>query len=178
MNRTIDQTVSGGEDAPAGRRAVRYSLLLLLGLPVGIAVLSIWATFVNTSPTESDADRVRGWESVLRELPATVVFLGFFVAGLSLAVRAVRRGAVRAGLRAMWWHGGALFIGLLIILGGSAENVMTTRSATVKWVLFPVEIAVALGAVALARRSAGHPLGRRRPVRAAQLAGARISDPL
>lgn len=163
MSRTISQTVSSGEDAPAGRRAARYSLLLLLGLPVGIAVLSIWATYVDTSPTVTDADRVRGWESVLRELPATILFVAFFAAGLAFAVRAVHHGAVRAGLRAMWWHGGALFIGLLIVLGGSAENVMTTRSATVKWVLFPVEIAVALGAVALARRAAGYPLGRRRP---------------
>lgn len=163
MNRTIDQTVNRGVVTPAGRRAARSSLLLLLGLPVGIAVLSIWATYVDTSPTESDADRVRGWESVLRELPATLLFLAFFAVGLAFAVRAVHAGAVRAGLRAMWWHGGALFIGLLIILGGSAENVMTTRSATVKWFLFPIEIAVALGAVALARRSAGFPLGRRRP---------------
>lgn len=163
MTRTIDQTAISREDAPAGRRAARTSLLLLLGLPVGIAVLSIWATYVDTSPTVSDADRVRGWESVLRELPATLLFAAFFVAGLSLAVRAVHLGALRAGLRAMWWHGAALFIGLLIILGGSADNVMTTRSATVKWALFPVEIAIALGAVALARRAAGHPLGHRRP---------------
>lgn len=163
MSRTIDQTAVIGEDAVAGRRSARYSLALLLGLPIGIAVLSIWATYVNTSPTESDADRVRGWESVLRELPATILFLAFLVSGLSLAVRAVHRGAVRAGLRAMWWHGAALFVALLIILGGSAENVMTTRPATVKWVLFPLEIAIALGAVALARRAAGYPLGRRRP---------------
>ncbi|MFM8483020.1 MAG: hypothetical protein ACKOBT_06705 [Actinomycetota bacterium] len=148
MSRTINQTTVLGEVAPAGRRAARYSLLLLLGLPVGIAVLSIWATYVDTSPTVNDEDRVRGWESVLRELPATILFVAFFAAGLAFAVRAVHHGAVRAGLRAMWWHGGALFIGLLIILGGSAENVMTTRPATVKWVLFPLEIA--LGAVALA----------------------------
>lgn len=163
LDRSMQRSAVGGEETSAGRRAARYSLALLSGLPIGIAALSIWATYVDTSPTVNDADRVRGWESVLRELPATVVFLAFFAAGLAMAVRAVHRGAVRAGLRAMWWHGAALFVALLIILGGSAENVMTTRPATVKWVLFPIEVGIALGAVALARRAAGHPLGRRRP---------------
>lgn len=168
MNQPIFQPMNraavGTEETSSGRRAARMSMILLLGLPVGIAVSEIWATYVDTSPTVADADRVRGWESVVRGLPATVLFLSFFAIGLALAVRAVHRGAVRAGLRAMWWHGAALFVALLIILGGSAENVMTTRPATVKWVLFPVEVGLALGAVALARRAAGHPLGRRRSV--------------
>lgn len=62
----------------------------------------------------------------------------------------------------MWWHGAALFVASLIVLGGSAENVMTTRPATVKWILLPIEVGIALGSVAWARRSAGYPLGRRR----------------
>lgn len=117
---------------------------------------------MDTSLTVADADRVRGWSSVVRELPATVIFFGLLGTGLVFAVRAVHRGAVRAGLRAMWWHGAALFVASLIVLGGSAENVMTTRPATVKWILLPIEVGIALGSVAWARRSAGYPLGRRR----------------
>lgn len=164
MNQPIHQPMSRAleEETSAGRRAARLSLLMLLGLPVGIALVSVWATYVDTSPTVADADRVRGWSSVVRELPATVIFFGLLGTGLVFAVRAVHRGAVRAGLRAMWWHGAALFVASLIVLGGSAENVMTTRPATVKWILLPIEVGIALGSVAWARRSAGYPLGRRR----------------
>lgn len=161
MYQPVNRPVVSSERPAAGRRSARFSLVLLLGLPIGIAVSEVWANFVDTSPTVSDADRIRGWASVVRGLPATVFFLAFFVAGFVMAVRAVRQGSVGAGLRAISWHGVALFVALLIILGGSADNVMTTRSATVKWILFPVEAGIALAAVAFARRAAGHPLGRR-----------------
>lgn len=170
MSHPINQSSDQSFDRPStrsgqrstGRRAARGSLVLLLGLPIGIALTEIWGRYVDISPTVDDADRVRGWESVVRGLPASVVFLAFFAGGFALAVRAVRHGAVGAGLRAIWWHGAALFLALLILLGGSAENVMTTRPATVKWVLFPIEVGIAVGAVAISRHAAGHPLGRRR----------------
>lgn len=141
-----------GERFP-GQRDVRRSLWMLVGVPVGIAFSIVWATFVKTSPTLADDERVRGWETVLRELPATLFLLAIIALGLLFAVRAGRRGAVAMALRAIWFHGAALFVVLLIVVGGSTENVMTTRPATVKWVLFPFEVGVCALAVLISRRA-------------------------
>lgn len=164
IHHSVDREGDVAEQFSAGRRAARVSMSMLLGLPVGIALVSVWANLVDTSPTVAEVDRIRGWSSVVRELPATVTFFGILAIGWAMAVRAVRRGAVRAGLRAMWWHAGALFLAMLIVLGGSAENVMTTRPATVKWLLLPLEVGITLGAVVLARRAAGQPSGRRHSI--------------
>ena len=48
----------------------------------------------------------------------------------------------------------ALLAVLLIVGNGSAENIMTTRPSTVKWLMFPTQIAIAGLAVFVARRSA------------------------
>jgi ABC-type arginine transport system permease subunit len=68
-----------------GERLARLSLLALLGVPVGIVFLTVWAVHAKTSPTVADEERIRGWGTVVRELPATaflfmVVFVGFVLA--------------------------------------------------------------------------------------------------
>lgn len=126
---------------------------MLLGIPVGIAFSIVWATFVRTSPTVADDERIRGWGTVVRELPATLFLLAVVCVGLLFAVRAGKQGLVENARRAIWLHGAALLFVLLIVVGGSTENVMTTRPATVKWVLFPIEIAVSAAAVLLSRRA-------------------------
>jgi len=125
---------------------------MLAGVPVGIVFLVVWATYVKTSPTLSDTERIRGWGTVVRELPATLFLFAVPFVGLVLAVRAGQLGLKTSALRAIWLHSVALFFILLIVLGGSAENIMTTRPATVKWVLFPAEIAVAVCSAVLCRR--------------------------
>lgn len=80
-----------------------------------------------------------------------VVFVGFVV-----AVRAGQFGAVRPAMRAIWVHAVTLFVILLIVFGGSTENIMTTRPATVKWLLFPLEVLISVGAAALSRRMVVH----------------------
>lgn len=54
----------------------------------------------------------------------------------------------------MWLHGAALFFVLLVVLNGSAENIMTTRPSTVKWMLLPLQAGVAVAAVRLSLRAA------------------------
>lgn len=137
----------------SGQREVRRSYWMLAGIPVGIAFLIVWATFVKTSPTVADEKRVRGWETVLRELPATLFLLAVVALGLLFAVRAGRRGAELIARRAIWIHGAVLFVILLIIVGGSTDNVMTTRSATVKWMLFPIEVGACALAIVVSRRA-------------------------
>ena len=139
-------------DNRRGSRLVRFSFWVLIGVPVGIVFLVVWATYVKTSPTLSDTERIRGWGTVVRELPATLFLFMVPFVGLVLAVRAGQLGSKSLAFRAIWLHSVALFFILLVVLGGSAENIMTTRPATVKWVLFPVEAAIAVGSAVLCRK--------------------------
>lgn len=132
----------------------RVSVWLLAGIPVGVAWLTVWAVRVDTSPTLSAEDRVRGWGTVARELPATVPLVAVPLLGLLLAVRAGRLGEVRRARTAVWLHGAALFFVLLVVLNGSAENIMTTRPSTVKWMLLPLQAGVAVAAIRLSLRAA------------------------
>ena len=126
----------------------------LVGIPIGIAFAVVWATIVKTSPTVADEERIRGWETVVRELPSTAVLAMVIVTGFVLAVRGGRAGEVNGSLRAITWHGAALFLVLLIVMNGSAENIMTTRPATVKWLLLPAQVGVTAAVVLYCRRRA------------------------
>ena len=125
---------------------------VLLAVPVGIVWSTIWAVVVDTSPTLADDVRIRGWGTVVRELPGTIPLVLVPLAGLFLAVRAGRHGALDRAVRAIWFHGAALLFVLLVVGNGSVENIMTTRPSTVKWLLLPVQVAITAGAVLLARR--------------------------
>lgn len=130
-----------------------HSLWTLAGVPIGIVAFTLWAVVVDTSPTLSDEERIRGWGTVVRELPASLVLVAVVGVGFALAVRGGRKGAVASARRAIWLHGAALMFVLLVIVGGSTENVMTTRPSTVKWLLLPVQIGVVVLAVSFARRT-------------------------
>lgn len=132
-------------------RLARASVIALAGIPVGVLFLTFWAVWVDTSPTLDDADRIRGWETVWRELPATALLFAVCAVGFALAVRAGRRGAIEAAFRAIWFHAAGLFFVLLVVLNGSADNIMTTRSATVKWLLLPGQLLIVGLAVLVAR---------------------------
>ena len=136
-----------------GMRAVRWSWLMLVAVPVSLVASVFWAIQVETSPTVADADRIRGWESVVRELPATLLVVLVFVAGFGLAIRGGRTGDAPGAMKAIGAHGAALFFMLLVIVNGSVENIMTTRPSTVKWMLLPAQLTVAIAAVALSRRA-------------------------
>lgn len=135
-----------------GKRLVRFSLWTLIGVPIGIVFLTIWATIVDTSPTLSEEERVRGWVTVVRELPATLFLVSTVLVGVVLIVRAGILGEKPAALRVLWIHAIALIFVLQIVVGGSVENVMTSRPSTVKWILFVVELGVVAGVVFGARQ--------------------------
>ncbi|MEY4366263.1 MAG: hypothetical protein RLZZ305_1607 [Actinomycetota bacterium] len=140
---------------PTGHASALASLWTLALVPVGVVFAAAWSIYVDTSPVLSDEERIRGWGTVVRELPGTLSLLAVVGAGLALAVRAGRLGDKRRAALAIGLHGAALFVVLLIVMNGSAENIMTTRPSTVKWLLLPVQVAAAGAAVWAARRSAG-----------------------
>lgn len=143
-----------------GAGTVKASMWMLAAVPLGLFFLIVWATIVDTSPMLSDEDRVRGWGTVVRELPATGFLLAVPVVGLVLAVRGGRRGAPEQARTAVWLHGAALFFVLLVVMNGSAENIMTTRPSTVKWLMLPIQAAVTLLAVSVSLRMTRSPLRR------------------
>jgi hypothetical protein len=128
---------------------------MLVGVPIGLIFSIFWSVAVDTSPTLTDEDRIRGWGTVVRELPATVFLVSVPVIGLLLAVRAGTHGRRETATRMIGVHGVVLFLVLLVVMNGSAENIMTTRPSTVKWFLLPAQIAIAGGAVWWARRLVG-----------------------
>lgn len=134
-------------------------MIVLVAIPVGLVFLTVWAVIVDTSPTLNPDERIRGWGTVVRELPATVFLVAVPLGGLVLAVMAGRRGSVDRARRAISFHGIALFFVLLVIMNGSAENIMTTRPSTVKWLLLPIQIGITLLAVFTARRSVSREVG-------------------
>lgn len=136
------------------QRLVRWSLLTLVGVPIGIAFAAVWSVIVKTSPTVADDERVRGWGTVVRDLPSTALLIGVIATGLALAVRAGRAGSDVEARRAIVWHGAALFFVLLVVLNGSTENIMTTRPATVKWLLLPAQVGITMAVVVYCRRRA------------------------
>ena len=162
-SRYVDRMVSTSLPATShADRLAKWSLITLAGIPVGILFSTFWAVWVDTSPTLSSEDRIRGWETVWRELPASLLLFAVCATGLVLAVRAGRQGATAAAFRAIWFHGAALFFVLLVVLNGSAENIMTTRPATVKWLMFPAQLLIAglavWGSRLLVSRRRNHPI--------------------
>jgi len=65
-----------------------------------------------------------------------------------------RKGPTSTGRLAIWCSSVGLLFALMIIVLGSAETVMATRWATVKWLLFPFLVAIAWLALLAARRTA------------------------
>ena len=139
-------------DTSAGRRLLRWSRIALGTVPVGIVLLIVWSTVVKTSPSVADDERVRGWRTVARELPATTLLFAILAGGLVFVVLAGRAGRAAEAQRALLWHGAALFLVLLIVVNGSAENIMTTRATTMKWALFPAQAGITALVVLICRR--------------------------
>ncbi len=141
-----------------GKRWIAISYGFLIAVPVALIFLAFWQTWVDTSPTLSDAERLRGWGIVVRELPATLLLVALPIFGLFCAVKAGRYGARSSASRAVLIHGVAMFFVLLVVMNGSAENIMTTRPATVKWLLFPLQIACGVMSVFISRKAIAHKL--------------------
>lgn len=121
------------------------------GTFVALVVSGIWSMLVGTSsPGADEADLVQGWEGVLRNLPGYAVLIGVAAAGVWFAVKAGIHGSERSR-PALIATCLVLLLALTSVTRDSAEVVMTTRAATVTWVLFAVD-AVVVGFVYLMAR--------------------------
>lgn len=142
--------------AEAGERLGRDALWLLLAIPVALVALVAWEFAMQTSAGFNDSERIRSWEVVLRELPATLLLLAPVAAGLTLGVRAARLGA-RNGMRAIWLHSAALFFVLFEIVLDAAESVTTAGPPNTEYVAFPGALAAAIAVLLWSLRAARQP---------------------
>ena len=129
-------------------RDVRRAWGFFCGTFVALVASGIWSMLVGTSsPGADEADLVQGWEGVLRNLPGYALLIGVAGAGVWFAVKAGSHGSERSR-PALVATCLALLLALASVTRDTAEVVMTTRAATVTWVLFAVD-AVVVGFVYL-----------------------------
>lgn len=143
MSTTLTSSSSSRPD-----RDVRRAWAFFGGTFVALVVSGIWSMLVGTSsPGADEADLVQGWEGVLRNLPGYALLIGVAAAGVWFAVKAGILGSERSRpvLVATCL---ALLLAITSVTRDSAEVVMTTRAATVTWVLFAID-AVLVGFVYL-----------------------------
>lgn len=118
---------------------------------VSVVVSGIWTLIVGTSSMGGDEeDMVRGWTGVARNLPGYALIVVVGGIAVLFGMRARHKGVVGGG-RALVAACIALFLGLASITRDAAEVVMTTRAATVSWVLAGVDLVVVGVVYVLAR---------------------------
>jgi uncharacterized membrane protein len=112
------------------------------GLIVAMIVGAIWQLSVGVASMGADeSELIQGWEGVLRSLPSYLLFVGTAVTAFVLAMRSRRHGARNATVATVISTIGLLFA-LNSVTRDSAEVVMTTRAATVSWMLFGVDVVI------------------------------------
>jgi hypothetical protein len=132
-------------------REIRRAWQFFVGTFVALVLNGIWSMIVGTaSPGADESDLVQGWEGVLRNLPAYLLL----VAIASLSVWFATQGGVHGSRRAKFVliaSSLVLLLALSSVTRDCAEVVMTTRTATVAWVMFGVD-AIVVGLVFIAAR--------------------------
>lgn len=112
----------------------------------------VWSLLVGTSSMGGDeSELIGGWSGVIRNLPGYLLFVAVASLGVWFAARSLRHGA-RGGRSALIATSLALLFALSSATRDSAEVVMTTRAATVSWMLFAVDVLIVGGVYVLARR--------------------------
>lgn len=134
-----------------GDRDVRLAWMFFGGTFVALVLNGIWSLFIGTASMGGDEeDLVRGWEGVLRNLPAYLLLVVVASIGVWFSTRAGIHGSPRAR-SALIATSLVLLFALSSVTRDASEVVMTTRAATVAWVFFAID-AVVVGLVFFAAR--------------------------
>ncbi len=120
-------------------RDVRLAMLFFAGTFVAFILNGIWTLFVGTASFGGDEeDLIQGWDGVIRNLPGYLLLVGVASLSVWFSVRAGIHGAPRAKA-ALITTSFVLLFALSSVTRDSAEVVMTTRAATVAWLMFAVD---------------------------------------
>lgn len=144
------------EGRSRGERSKRLAWWFAGGTILAVVLSGIWSLIVGTaSPGADEKDLVQGWSGVARNLPAYAVVVLVACISVLFATRARRLGANGADT-ALLASCVALFAGLVAITRDSAEVVMTTRAATVTWLLAAADLVVVAVVYLQARATSRH----------------------
>ena len=127
---------------------VRFAWMFFAGTIVAVVLSGIWSLIVGTaSPGADEKDLVQGWEGVMRNLPGYLLPVLVGSLGVWFATKAGVHGSRRARL-ALIATSFVLLFAMSSVTRDSAEVVMTTRAATVAWIMFFVD-SIIVGAIFL-----------------------------
>ena len=141
-------------------KEIRLAWLFFAGTFVALLLNGAWSLFVGTASFGGDEDElVQGWEGVMRNIPAYALLVGV----ASLSVWFATQGGVHGSQRAK----SALIAASLVLLFAlssvtrdCAEVVMTTRAATVAWIMFGIDAVLVSLIYFLAKNRIKRTLGR------------------
>jgi hypothetical protein len=140
---------SGGLSRP--NREIRLAWQFFAGTFVALILNGMWSLFVGTSSFGGDEDDlVQGWEGVLRNSPAYLLLVAVALSSVWFATKGGMHGSHRAK-SALIASSLVLLFALNSVTRDTAEVVMTTRAATVAWVMFGIDATV-VGCIYLAAR--------------------------
>lgn len=151
-------SISNGLSRPD--REIRRAWQFFAGTFVALILNGIWSMIVGTaSPGADESDLIQGWEGVLRNFPAYLLLV--VVASLSVwfATQGGEHGSRRAK-SALVASSLVLLFALSAVTRDVAEVVMTTRAATVAWVMFGVDAVLVVLVYVVAKQRIRHALGR------------------
>jgi hypothetical protein len=127
-------------------KEIRLAWLFFAGTFVALLLNGAWSLFVGTASFGGDEDElVQGWEGVLRNLPAYLLLVAVASLSVWFATRAGIHGSSRAKF-SLIASSLVLLFALNSVTRDCAEVVMTTRAATVAWIMFGID-AVVVGIV-------------------------------
>lgn len=133
--------------------------VLLVGGAGALVATVLWGVLTGTSPTLDEKDRVHGWSAVLRSIPAALLAWTVPLVAMVLAVHACRRGSRSLGYTVIKVAGLVLFVVSISVIGGAVDAAAPANAPTIKWVLMPLSVVLAVGCT---RRAlvAARPTGR------------------
>jgi hypothetical protein len=149
--------MSSDQDVTSAERDATIAWVLFVSTFVAVVLNGLWTLVVGTASMGGDeSELVRGWSGVLRNLPGYVLSVLVASLGLWFSHRAIRKGS-RRGRSALVATSLGLLFALASVTRDSAEVVMTTRAATVSWLLFGISAVLVAATYVIVRRSATHP---------------------
>lgn len=141
-------------------REIRLAWQFFAGTIGALVLNGMWSLLVGTaSPGADENDLVQGWEGVLRNLPAYLLLVAVASLSVWFAIRGTMHGSERAqyALPASFLM---MLFALTSVTRDAAEVVMTTRAATMAWVMFGVDALVVVFIFVVARQRIRHVSGR------------------
>ena len=135
MSTTITPRGLGNPD-----REARLAWIFFGSTFVALILNGVWTIVVGTaSPGADESDLVQGWAGVLRNLPAYLLLVAVASTSVWFAAKAGVHGSERSR-SALIASSLALLLALSAVTRDSAEVVMTTRAATMAWVMFGFDV--------------------------------------